>query len=125
MTTSRALRVVAGVSLVYDLSIGVVLLVATGTMAGWFGVPLPTPAVFVKLDALFLICVGLGYLQPLRNPDAHRAYLWVFGPVLKGAGAAAFLVDHIVNGTPASFLIFAGTDGALALATLAVLLRQP
>jgi hypothetical protein len=118
------LSVVAGISLVYDLTIGALLLVATGSIASWFHLALPSPILFVKLDALFLICVGLGYLQPLRNPQAHRAYLWVFGPVLKGAGAVAFLADHYLNGSPRSLLLFAASDGTLALVTLAALLRR-
>ena len=121
MSSRRALSVVAGVSLVYDLAIGVALLVATDSFASCFHVVLPSPILFVKLDAIFLICVGLGYLQPLRDPDTHRAYLWVFGPVLKGAGAVAFLADHYLNGSPASFLLFAASDGTLALLTLAAL----
>lgn len=119
----RLLSVVAGVSLVYDLGTGLVLFVATDTFASWFGVALPNPIIFVKLNALFLMAVGLGYLQPMRNPDAHRAYMWVFGPLLKGGGAAVFIADHLLNGSPSSFLLFAATDGTLALVTLLALLR--
>ena len=113
--------VVAGVSLAYDFVTGVLLFVATDRMAAWFGVPVPDPAIFVKLNALFLMAVGLGYLQPLRAPEAHRAYLWVFGVLLKGGGAAVFLADHYLNGSPASFLLFAASDGTLAAATLVAL----
>ena len=72
------LSVVAGISLVYDLSAGVVLLAATDRMASWFGARVPDPILFAKLNGLFLIAVGLGYLQPLRQPEAHRAYMWMF-----------------------------------------------
>lgn len=116
------LSVVAGISLVYDLTAGVVLLAATDRMAAWFGARVPDPILFAKLNGLFLIAVGLGYLQPLRQPDAHRAYMWVFGVLLKGAGAAAFVVDHYLNGSPGSFLLFAVSDGTLAVATVAALL---
>ena len=44
-------------------------------------------------------------------------YLWVMGPLLKGVGALAFVLDHIVRGSPRSFLLFAASDGALALWT--------
>ncbi len=124
MTGSRLLSVVAGVSLVYDLSTGIVLLVATGSLATWFGAPLPNPILFAKLNGLFLIAVGLGYWQPMRHPQAHRPYLWIFGPVLKGGGAAAFVVDHFSAGSPTTFLLFAFTDGLLALVTLVALLRR-
>lgn len=122
MTSTRWLRIVAGVSLVYDLAIGLALLTAAETVARWFAVPLPSPILFVKLDAIFLVCVGAGYALPLRDPARHRAYLWIFGVALKAAGAAAFVVDHLVNGSPASFLIFAAGDGGLSLLTLAALL---
>jgi hypothetical protein len=44
------------------------------------------------------------------------------GPVLKGAGALAFVLDHVVRHSPRSFLLFAASDGALALLTLWVLM---
>ena len=119
------LSVVAGVSLAYDLSVGLLLLAAPGSLSSWFGVPLPNPLVFVRLNAVFLIAVGLGYWQPLQNPEGHRAYLWVFGPVLKGAGALVFATSYAAGDVPVSCLIFAATDGSLALATLVALLRRP
>lgn len=124
MSTRRVLSVLAGISLAYDLSAGLLLLAATDRMAGWFGVPVPHPVIFAKLNGLFLIAVGIGYLMPLSDPVRYRAYLWVFGPLLKGAGALIFIVDYFVNASPASFLLFAFTDGALAIATLAALMRK-
>jgi len=124
VTPRRLLSVVAGISLVYDLVTGLVLLLATEQVAAWFGARLPDPILFVKLDALFLVVVGLGYWRPLRDPEAHRPYMWVFGVLLKGAGAAIFLLDHFQHGSPASFLVFAVSDGSLAVLTLAALLRH-
>lgn len=124
MSTRRVLSVIAGISLAYDLSAGLLLLAATDSMAGWFGVPAPHPVIFAKLNGLFLIAVGIGYLMPLYDPVRYRAYLWVFGPLLKGAGALLFVVDYFVNASPASFLLFAFTDGALAIATLAALMKK-
>jgi len=125
VSSRRLLSVVAGVSLVYDLATGLVLLVATGSLASLFGAALPDPVLFAKLNGLFLIAVGLGYLQPLRDPDAHRPYMWIFGVLLKGGGSAAFVIDHYVTGAPTSFLTFAVTDGLIAAATLVALLRRP
>jgi hypothetical protein len=124
VTARTRLSVVAGVSLVYDLTAGILLLVATDRLASWFGVPVPHPVIFAKLNGLFLTAVGLGYLQPLFRPDAHRAYLWVFGVLLKAGGAIVFLADHYLNGSPASFLVFAASDGTLAVATLVALLAR-
>lgn len=124
MSSSRQLSVVAGISFVYDLVIGLALLVATDRFASLFGVPVPEPRLFVTICGLLLVCVGLGYLQPMRDPERHRAYLWIFGPVLKGLGATVFLREHYLNGGPESFLLFAATDGTLALVTLVLLMRR-
>jgi hypothetical protein len=120
--TARRLRsLVAGVSLAYDLAAGLGLLFATHRVAGWFGVPVPDPVIFVKLTAIFLIAVGVGYHLPLLDPDAHRPYLWIFGVFLKGAGALTFLVSFFFGGSPASFLLFTLTDGGLAAWTFMAL----
>ena len=124
MTVRRQQSVVAGISLVYDLVIGLALLAATDRFASLFGVVVPEPRLFVTLTGIFLVCVGLGYAQPMRDPEHHREYLWIFGPLLKGAGAAVFIWGHVVNSGPKSYLLFAATDGVLALATLAVLLKR-
>lgn len=122
MIARRAQSAVAGVSLVYDLSIGLVLLAAADWFASLFGVVVPEPRTFVTLTGLFLTCIGLGYALPMRDPERHRGYLWVFGPLLKGAGALVFICEHQMNGAPRSYLLFASTDAALAFATLWALL---
>ena len=90
-------------------------------MATTFGVAPPVPVIHAKLNALFLICIGIGYVLPWRDPVRYRAYLWIMGPLLKGAGAAAFLIDYYVNASPKAFLLFAASDGVLALWTLIAL----
>ena len=85
-----------------------------------FNVPPPDPPIHADLNGLFLVSVAAGYLIPYREPRSAgaRAYLWIMGPLLKGAGAAAFVIDHYVRHSPSSFLLFAVSDGALALITL-------
>ena len=117
------LRYVALVSGLYDIAVGLVLLIAAPALAGTFGVAPLTPAVFGDTNALFLIAVGIGYWKPWRDPVAHRWYLWLMGPALKGAGAIVFVRDVWVRGSPATFLLFALSDGALALWTLWALVR--
>ena len=120
------LRPIAAISGIYDAAVGLFLLVAPDRMASLFGVAPASPPIFSDLNALFLIAVGAGYYGPWRDPEGARWYLWVMGPGLKGAGAAAFLLDYFVRGqSPASFLLFAASDGTLALLTLAALLRSP
>ena len=119
----KFLALVARISLVYDLAVGVVMLAATNVLASVFGVSPPTPILFAKLLGIFLICVGLGYAAPARDPWTYREYLWIFGPGLKGAGAVAFVADYLINHSPRAFLLFAASDGTLALLTLAGLLR--
>jgi hypothetical protein len=111
----------AAVSGVYDGVVGLVLLVAAGWFAAMFGVAPAQPRIFSDLNAIFLLAVGAGYYFPYRDPIGARWYMWVMGPGLKGAGAIAFLADYYFRGSPASFLLFAASDGALALLTLAAL----
>jgi len=114
-------RAIAALSGVYDLAVGLFLLLAADRLATLFGVPPAQPPIFSDLNGLFLVCVGVGYYWPYRDPVGARWYLWVMGPLLKGAGAAAFLLDYLVRHSPASFLLFAASDGVLALLTLAAL----
>lgn len=118
----RALSAVAAVSGVYDLLIGVGLLGAPAAVAAWFGAPPPSPLLHVNLAGWMLVAIGVGYWLPFRKPERYRAYLWVMGPLLKGGGAVILLLDHIARRSPASFLVFAATDGGLAVVTLWVLL---
>lgn len=119
MTRLRAIALVSGI---YDAAIGVVMLAGRPFLSRVFDVPLPQPPIHADLNGIFLLAVAAGYAIPYRDPERGRGYLWVMGPFLKGAGALAFLVDHYVRHSPASFLLFAATDGALALITLWILI---
>lgn len=114
-------RAIAAVSGVYDAAVGVFLLLAADRFAALFGVAPAQPPIFSDLNGLFLLAVGVGYYWPYRDPVAARWYLWVMGPALKGAGAVAFLADYLLRHSPASFLLFAASDGTLAVLTLAAL----
>ncbi|PYR24175.1 MAG: hypothetical protein DMF98_16335 [Acidobacteria bacterium] len=113
-------RRVAAVSGVYDALVSVAMLAGRPLLSRLFAVPLPEPPIHADLNGIFLLAVAFGYVIPFRQPDsaAGRTYLWVMGPLLKGLGAAAFVLDYIVRHSPASFLLFAASDGALALLTL-------
>ena len=115
-------RTIAAVSGIYDALVGVLMLAGRPLLAQLFGVPLPDPPIHADLNGVFLLSIAAGYLIPYRDPDSRggRAYLWVMGPLLKGAGAAAFVIDYIVRQSPRSFLLFALSDGTLALLTVGV-----
>ena len=113
-------RTIAAISIVYDGLVGITMLAARPLLARVFDVPLATPPIHADLNGIFLLAVAAGYAIPYRQPDSAggRAYLWVMGPALKGAGAAVFLLDYFVRHSPGSFLLFAVSDGTLALLTL-------
>jgi hypothetical protein len=116
------LRALAAISGLYDGVVGAFLLFGADQFATLFGVAPAQPRIFSDLNALFLISIGCGYYMPWRDPVRYRGYMWVMGPLLKGGGAALFLLDYFLRGSPKSFLLFAASDGVLALATLGALL---
>jgi hypothetical protein len=118
------LRLVAALSAVYDLLIGAALLAGRPLLVQLFGLPAPVPPLHADLNGLFTLAIGIGYVLPYRDPERYRAYLWLMGPGLKGAGAILFVADYLLRGSPASFLLFALGDGSLALLTLWALLRS-
>jgi hypothetical protein len=120
----RALRAISLVSLVYDTLLGFGLLAGRDVLVRWFGVPAPVPAIHADLNGLFALAIAAGYSLPYRDPDRYRGYLWVMGPALKGGGAALFVADYLLRGSPPSYLLFAAADGALAFVTLWALLAS-
>jgi hypothetical protein len=119
------LSTVAAISGLYDFIVGAFLLLAPDRLASLFGVPPASPPIFANLNALFLMAVGAGYGLPWRDPERYRGYMWVMGPGLKGAGALTFVLDYLLRNSPRSFLLFAASDGALALLTLLALTARP
>ena len=81
-------RTIAAVSGIYDALVGVVMLAGRPLFAQLFTVPPADPPIHADLNGLFLLSVAAGYLIPYREPDsraAAAAYLWMMGPLLKGA----------------------------------------
>jgi hypothetical protein len=118
------LRAIALVSGVYDVILGLPMLLAPALVARLFGAPEPVPVVNAQINGVFALGLALGYFWAARDVHARRGYLWAAGVFAKGLGATVFVLDHFINGSPAAFLAFAATDGTLALATLALLLRS-
>jgi len=112
-----SLRAIAAISGVYDVLLGAGLLFARPVLMQLFGLPAPVPPIHADLNGLFTMAIGVGYALPYRDPDRYRGYLWVMGPLLKGIGAAWFVGDVVLRGSPSSFLLFAACDGTLAVVT--------
>jgi len=117
-------RPIAAISGIYDAAVGLFLLIAADRFAALFGVAPAQPPIFSDLNGLFLLCVGAGYYWPYRDPIGARWYLWIMGVLLKSAGALTFLLDYYFRHSPTSFLLFAASDGTLALLTLVALLSR-
>jgi len=119
-------RTIAAVSGVYDAIVGVTMLAGRPLLSRLFAVALPQPPIHADLNGIFLLAVAAGYLIPYRDPDSAggRTYLWTMGPLLKGAGALTFVLDYFVRHSPPAFLLFAISDGTLALVTFWALTRR-
>jgi len=120
---SGALRTLALVSGVYDLALAVPMLLFAPQVAAAMGAPPPVPLINAQLNGVFTLSLAAGYFWAARDVEARRGYMWVAGVLAKGLGAALFVLDHFQHGSPSSFLLFAVTDGSLAVLT-AILLRR-
>jgi hypothetical protein len=118
-----SLRTLSILSGLYDALLGVATLLAAVPLARLFGAPEPIPVVNAQLNGVFALSLAVGYFWAARDIEARRGYLWVFGVFTKGLGAALFVWDHFTQASPTTFLLFAGTDGTLALVTAALLMR--
>jgi hypothetical protein len=118
------LKTLAFVSGLYDLLLAVPMLVAPEATARLFGAPPPIPVLNAQLNGAFALTLAVGYFWAARDAEARRGYLWAAGVLAKGLGAVLFVADHVMRGSPSSFLLFAATDGTLAVVTLFLLLRR-
>lgn len=117
------LKTLAIISGTYDLLLGLPLLVAAPQVASLFGAPSPVPLINAQLNGLFTSTLALGYFWAARDPEGRRGYFWAASVFAKGLGSILFILDHFRGGSPSSYLLFALTDGTLALLMLALLLR--
>jgi hypothetical protein len=118
-----SLRTLALLSGVYDLLLGLPMLLAAPQVAQLFGAPEPVPVVNAWLNGVFALALAWGYFWAAGDVSARRGYLWTAGVFAKGLGALVFVLDHLLNGSPPAFLLFAATDGTLAGLTLWLLVR--
>ena len=121
-TIEGRLRALCYVSGAYDFALALPMLLAPVATAALFGAPAPVPVLNAQLNGVFTLSLAAGYFWAAGDPMGRRGYLWVAGVLAKLLGASLFVADHFLRGSPASFLLFAVTDGALGLLTLALLL---
>ena len=119
-----SLRTLAWLGGFYDLALSVPMLLAPELTARLFGAPQPVPVLNAQLNGLFTLTLALGYFWCAADVEARRGYLWVAGVFVKIAGAALFIGDHFLRGSPTSFLLFAATDGTIGVLTLLALLSS-
>jgi hypothetical protein len=121
-----ALRALAAVSGLYDLALAAAMLLFARPLASMMGSPPPVPLINAQLNGVFTLALGAGYFWAAADVEARRGYLWIAGVLAKGLGAALFVFDHVQQGSPTTFLLFALTDGSLAVLTAILLWRaQP
>ena len=118
------LRGLATISGLYDLGLAVTMLFFARAAARAFGAPDPVPILNAQLNGVFTLALAAGYFWARKDVGARRGYFWVAGVLAKGLGALLFTLDHFTQGSPVSFLLFAATDGLLALLSLVLLLRE-
>ena len=121
---ARPLRALCLVSAAYDLALALPMLFAPAATAAFFGAPAPVPVVNAQLNGVFTLTLAAGYWWAARDPQSRRGYIWAAGVLAKLLGAGLFVADHLLRGSPASFLVFAASDGALGLVTLVLLARS-
>jgi hypothetical protein len=118
------LRNLATISGVYDLGLAVTMLFFAREAARLFGAPDPMPLLNAQLNGVFTLALAAGYFWAREDVATRRGYFWVAGILAKGLGALLFVWDHFTQGSPVSFLVFAATDGLLAVLTVVLLRRE-
>ena len=118
------LRALSYASALYDFALALPLLFFAPALARMMGAGEPQPLINAQLNGLFVLTLALGFLWAAQDVAARRGYLWIANVFCKGLGAVLFVADHLAGRSPALFLLFAASDGTLALVTLALLLRS-
>lgn len=111
---ARALFTVAAI---FNVTVGVAMLLAYDTLAPWLGLP-PQPTVWVHLVALIVLVFGYAYWRVAMDPRRFRDYI-VLGIVGKLAFVAV-IYGHFLAGDATAMLaalvtadlVFAGLFGA-------------
>ena len=93
------------------------LLLAPETLASLFGVPSGEPSDLLRSQRA-LSDRRRSRHYSCRGGSRAASYKVDHGRLSQGRGALAFVLDYVPRGAPASFLVFAVSDGLLAALTL-------
>jgi hypothetical protein len=97
-----------------DVAFGIGILAAQEQLAPVFGITLPQPRVYLDLNGLLLIGLGLIYFLVFANPRRF-APVAVVATLLRFAGMALFTVGLFSGRAEPFFSNIAKTDAAFAL----------
>ena len=98
---------------VVDVAFGIGILAAQDRLAPVFGITLPTPRVYLDLNGLLLIGLGLIYFLVFVNPRRF-APVAVVATLLRFAGMALFTVGLFSGRAEPFFSNIARTDAGFA-----------
>jgi hypothetical protein len=97
-----------------DVAFGIGILTAQERLAPVFGITLPQPRIYLDLNGLLLIGLGLIYFVVFANPRRF-APVAVVATLLRVAGTALFTVGLFSGRAEPFFSNIAKTDAAFAL----------
>jgi hypothetical protein len=103
-----------------DLSFGFGVLFAQERLAPVFGLELPIPRVYLDLNGLLLVGLGLIYLLIFYRPR-RLAPVAAVATLLRFAGFALFYRDVLSGRADRFFLVIGATEGILAMVHLLLL----
>jgi hypothetical protein len=109
---------------VVNVGLGLLMGTTRGAAFSLFGVPPPMPF-YGDLLAVFLVGSGLGFVPAIRQPNAHRFYLWVMGVGVKLITASLLMRVWMIGITGWMLLEAAIAEAAVGAFTLWSLLRTP
>jgi hypothetical protein len=107
------IRVVFGLSAVYDFVLGLGFLFAAGPIFARFGVTPPNHPGYVQFPALLLVVFGVLFVRIAMDPAGRREWM-LYGIGLKLAYAGTVFTHQVGGGIPAMWLPFAWADVAFA-----------
>jgi hypothetical protein len=115
-------RTLFGVAAIFNVVVGVAMLLAYDALAPWLGLPLQ-PTVWVHLVALIVLVFGYAYWRVARDPRRFREYI-VLGMVAKLCFVTVIYGHFLAGGATATLallvtadLVFAGLFGAHLIQT--------